>query len=306
MGQSTLQPPVAHLLARSRPSVAIGLVEQKQRAALTEELHASLAREAAWREEYADAMQRQNVQLQEFEHRVFNGLQLVVSMLILQGLKATPESAAQLSIAAGRVTALGQVHQVIHSLDGRKTVEFKEYLQRLCEGLSSLLCGEQAAHAIDVQCGELELPAALGMPLGLIVNELITNAAKYAKGNIAVRVEIGAAGSHALSVLDDGAGLPDGFDPAKSRGLGMKIVLALVREIGGELHVFQGENARGTRFTVTFRSSEAETGIANTRDRERKRSRDDDYDGVLFLHFGHKHATTSFDRPHSDWSQGSD
>jgi two-component sensor histidine kinase len=277
MGNTT-SPPVSHLVPR--PSVASGSVEQGQRAALTEELHTALARESGWRQEYADAVQRQRVQLQEFEHRVFNGLQMVVGMLALQGQRATPETARQLSVASGRVAALGHVHRQLHSLDDKENVAFKEYLKNLCEGLSKLLFEEQARHAIVLQCGDLELPAVIGMPLGLIANELITNSAKHSRGNIVVRVEAVSPDGHSLSVSDDGPGLPVGFDPAKGKGLGMKIVLALVKQIGGELHVCRGDDGRGARFTVKFYLSETGTGI------ERKPRRNEGYDGVLFVHIG--------------------
>jgi two-component sensor histidine kinase len=67
-------------------------------------------------------------------------------------------------------------------------------------------------------------------------------------------------GSHSLSVLDDGPGLPTGFDPAKSKGLGMKIIKLLVRQIDGELHIFRGGYCCGARFTITFRSTADDTG----------------------------------------------
>jgi two-component system, sensor histidine kinase PdtaS len=237
------------------------------------ELRASIAREEeALRKKYGELLQRQRRQLQEFEHRVFNGLQLVASMLVLQSLRATPETAAQLSIAAGRVAAVGRVHKRLHSLDGQDYVEFKEYLQHLCADLSSLLFEEQAGSAIVVQCANFTLPAALGIPLGLIVNELVTNSAKHAKGNITVRVETTSPPSHSLSVSDDGPGLSAVFNPAKSEGLGMRIVLSLVKEIGGELHVFPGDNGRGTRFTVTFRSSENKADVLESFGREQRRA----------------------------------
>jgi two-component sensor histidine kinase len=237
------------------------------------ELHAPIAREEeASRKKYGELLQSQRRQLQEFEHRDFNGLQLVASMLVLQSLRATPETAVQLSIAAGRVAAVGRVHRRLHSLDGQDNVEFKEYLQHLCADLSSLLFEEQADFAIVVQCANLTLPTALGIPLGLIVNELITNSAKYAKGNITVRVETTSPAGHSLSVLDDGPGLPAVFNPAKSEGLGMRIVLSLVREIGGELHIFPGDNGRGTRFTVTFSSSENEANVLESCGREQRRA----------------------------------
>jgi two-component system, sensor histidine kinase PdtaS len=90
------------------------------------------------------------------------------------------------------------------------------------------------------------------IPLGFIVNELITNSAKYAKSNITVRLETAPAVGHSLSVLDDGPGLPTGHDPTESKGLGMKIISSLVKQIGGNLQIGRGKNDRGARFTVTF------------------------------------------------------
>ncbi len=68
-------------------------------------------------------------------------------------------------------------------------MEFKQYLQHLCEDLSGLLFQEGARHAIVVEGADCEIPTALGIPLGFIVNELITNSAKYAKGTITVRLK---------------------------------------------------------------------------------------------------------------------
>jgi two-component system, sensor histidine kinase PdtaS len=131
-------------------------------------------------------------------------------------------------------------------------VKFKKYLTHLCTDLSGLLFREGTKRAIVVKGANVEIPTTLGIPLGFIVNELITNSAKYAKGNITVRVETTSPPCHSLSVLDDGPGLPAGFDPAKSKGLGMKIVLSLVKQIGGELHILRGDNGRGAHLRVTF------------------------------------------------------
>jgi two-component sensor histidine kinase len=74
---------------------------------------------------------------------------------------------------------------------------------------------------------------------------------KYAAGKISVRIETASA-VHLLSVIDDGPGLPEGFDPAASKGLGMKIVRSLVRQIGGTMQFAPGEGGRGTCFSVSF------------------------------------------------------
>jgi len=234
---------------------AVGLDTREQRLVneLRAELLAARAREAALLREKQDLSQRQVMLAQEFEHRLLNGLQLIVSLLSLQSRAAsTPEVAVQLTIAARRVTALGRVHRQLHLLDHQDNVEFKEYLQHLCEDLSGLLLQEGTGCALVVEGADCEIPTELAIPVGIIVNELITNSVKYAKGNITVRVETTSPACHALSVSDDGPGLPAGFDPVKSKGLGMKIVLSLVKQIGGELHILAGDNGRGAHFRVTF------------------------------------------------------
>jgi two-component sensor histidine kinase len=101
---------------------------------------------------------------------------------------------------------------------------------------------------------KVEPPTAFAVPLAFIVSELATNSAKYSEGSITVRFETKSPSSHSLSVLDRGPGLPKGFDPSKSKGLGMKIVLSLAKQIGGELDISSDGNSRGARFTITFDS----------------------------------------------------
>ncbi len=228
--------------------------EQKPYDSLAAELQAALGREKVLLRNQDDLMQRQGMLAQEFEHRLINGLQLIASLLSLQSRAATPEAAAQLNIAARRVAALGRVHHQLHLLDHEDKVEFKRYLQNLCEDLSGLLFQERPGHAIVVEGAEVEIPTAFAIPLGFIVNELVTNSAKYASGHITVRLEAAVPSGHSLSVSDDGPGLQAGFDPARSKGLGMKIVQSLVKQIGGGLHISAGDNGRGAGFTIVFRS----------------------------------------------------
>jgi two-component sensor histidine kinase len=225
---------------------------------LSAELQAARIREAALLRDMADLAQRQAMLAQEFEHRLINGLQLISSLLSLQSrAAASPDAAAQLNIAAQRVSALGRVHRRLHLLDHQDHVQFKPYLHHLCEDLSRLLCEETGDCTILVESAAVEIPTSFAIPLGFIVNELITNAVKYARGTIVVRFETSSAG-HALSVADEGPGLPGGFKPSESKGLGMKIVTALVKQIGGALQVGAG-GGRGTRMTVTFGGSASAT-----------------------------------------------
>jgi two-component sensor histidine kinase len=233
--------------------------EQAQYAALIAELQAARAREEAWLREKSDLFRRQDMLTQEFEHRLINSLQIIVSLLSLQSRTASPEAAAQLTVAARRIASFGRVHRSLHLLDHQESVEFKQYLRQLCEDLSGLLFQGENDRTIVVEGATIDIPTMFAVPLGFIVNELITNSAKYAKNNIIVRLETTPTIGHSLSVLDDGPGLPAGFDPAESKGLGMKIISSLVKQIGGKLQIAPGANDRGAGFTVTFCSARLAT-----------------------------------------------
>ncbi len=228
---------------------------QRQSDALAAELRKAHGREQVLLTEKHDLSQHQAMLAEEFEHRLMNSLQLISSLLSLQSKAATtPETANQLNIASLRVAALGRVHHRLHLLDHEKTVEFGQYLKNLCEDLTGLLFENKDGFAITCESTKADIPTEFAIPLGFLVNELITNASKYAVGNITVRFENISPARHSLSVTDDGPGLPADFDPSKSKGLGMKIVRTLVKQVGGELYFANGENGDGTIFTVMFHS----------------------------------------------------
>jgi len=190
----------------------------------------------------------------EADHRLMNALQTVVSLLSLQSRAAqSPEASKQLTIAANRVAMIARVHRRLHSFDGVEVVVFKKYIEDLCHDFAVMLSPHgRPEKSIAVQVAEVALPVATGIPLGFIVSELITNAAKHGKGNISVRLEMHAEKGYALSVTNDGSALPEGFDPAACKGLGMKIIRSFVGKIGGELRFGPADNGAGTRFTVLF------------------------------------------------------
>ena len=216
------------------------------------ELAAALVREQELVREKSALLLRQGILAQEFEHRLVNSLQVIASLLSLQGRAATNvEAAAQLTNAARRVAAFGRVHRRLHLLDHQKSVEFKQYLRHLCDDLADLLLTQGTGRTVIVAGTNVRLPAALAIPLGFVVSELITNSSKYATGNITVRIERSVT-AHSLSVSDGGPGLPAEYDPAASNGLGMKIIQSLVKQVGGTLQFAPGDDGRGTLATVAF------------------------------------------------------
>ena len=217
-------------------------------------VQAGLVRERALRRQRDELIEQLETLSSESSHRLLNGLQMVVSLLSLQIRASTnPEVALRLTEAANRVAMIERVHRHLHRFDGEPTVAFMQYLEVLCREYSALRSSKaRSDQAIVVEGIEVELPTATAIPLGFIVNEMITNATKYGRGRVIVTLKPNAEKGYALSVFSDGPSLPDGFDPAACKGLGMKIILSLVRQIGGELRFGSGETNQGARFTVLF------------------------------------------------------
>jgi len=128
----------------------------------TAELQQLLAREAALQQEIKDLLRRQSAQAEEFDHRLLNSIQMIVSLLSAQSRIASPEASAQLTIALNRIIAFGHVHRQLHLLDHQEQVEFKQYLERLCEDLSGLIFSDSSADTIVVQGTSCKIPTSLG------------------------------------------------------------------------------------------------------------------------------------------------
>ena len=217
-------------------------------------LHEALAREEVLLREKNAMVLEQETLRRESDHRLLNGLQLVVSLLSLQSRTApTPEAAAQLSIAANRVATIERIHRRLHNNDGARVVAFKKYLEEFCQDFSGITrSADDSEPAIRVEGKEILLPAATAIPLGFIVNELLTNAMKYGEGRVCVTLDAYPGGGHVVSVSNAGPPLPQGFDPAASKGLGMKIIRSFAQKIGGKLIFARDEDDQGAQFSVLF------------------------------------------------------
>lgn len=218
------------------------------------QLREALARDDVLLRQKDELIQNQALLSEESDHRLLNELQMIVSLLSLQSrASANAEVASQLAAAADRIATIGRMHRRLHYCDGVQSVAFKQFCDDLCRDFSTMLSAEQRPERIIVVEGiEIKLPSVTAIPLGFIVNELITNAVKYGKGRITIRLERNPGKGYALSVTNDGPSLPEGFDPATGKGMGMRIIRSFVKRIGGELRIGRGDNNQGTRFTVLF------------------------------------------------------
>jgi two-component sensor histidine kinase len=198
------------------------------------------------------ALERQEVLLKEMSHRVKNSLMIVSSMLQLQASAVgDPALTPYLEEAAHRVSAVAKAHDQLFQGSHVERLDLGKYVEAVCKDLAAGVA--QCVIHTDAQ-HEIEISTDRAISAALIVNELITNGAKYAYpdgagGKIWVKVaRIGDKVS--ISVRDEGAGLPPDFDRAKPKGLGMRIITAFVAQLGGTLEI----NARqpGTEFVVTI------------------------------------------------------
>ena len=217
-------------------------------------LREALARDDVLLRQKDELIQNQALLSKESDHRLLNDLQVIVSLLSLQSrASVNSEVASQLAAAADRVATIGRMHRRLHYCDGVQSVAFKQFLDDLCCDFSTMLSSVQDLERVIVVEGiDIMLSSVTAIPLGFIVNELITNAGKYGKGRITVRLERNHGKGYELSVSNEGQSLPEGFDPAASKGMGMRIIRSFVERIGGALRIGRCDNDQGTRFTVQF------------------------------------------------------
>jgi len=188
---------------------------------------------------------RQAELFDELNHRVKNNLAMVASLLQLQARGSRDEVRSELTKAAARVQSIAEVHSALTRDAGADTVDFGTYLKDLCESLrSTLVIEDGVALGVEAEPATLQVDAAI--PLGMVVNELVTNAVKYAypngeRGPIDVGFKRDGA-QLVLTVRDQGQGLP-GEAERREGGLGMRLVRSLVEQVGGELIIRDGPGA---------------------------------------------------------------
>jgi two-component sensor histidine kinase len=174
----------------------------------------------------------------EVHHRVKNSLQLVQGMLGLQARAAAgSEAAAPLSESAARVRTIAALHDRLYRTNAGLEVEVAPYLEGLAEDLRASVVSEREGRQIHLDVDAATWGAAEVTTLGLVLTELVTNALKYGRGPVHVSFRQPPAGQAVLVVEDEGPGLPADFDPARSRGLGMRLVTGLLGGRGGGLKI---------------------------------------------------------------------
>ncbi|WP_213774481.1 response regulator [Bradyrhizobium sp. dw_78] len=209
------------------------------------EVHAS-------RDRYAALAAEREVLLREVNHRVGNSLQIIASLLHLQASSAAQDDVkAALTNAMGRVAAVAQVHRRLYTSHDLKSVLLNQYLDALLEDLRRSAEGNRMSR-LTLKAEPVEIDPDRAVAIGIIVNELVMNAVKYAypDGAGPIHIELATQGDDVvLSITDDGVGVNAKADP-RSTGMGQRIVSAMAAKL--DAGVERDANHDGTRIVVRF------------------------------------------------------
>jgi two-component sensor histidine kinase len=207
-----------------------------------------------------DDLRRVNARLEllirEVHHRVSNSLQLVLSFVAMQANQADdPRVHAALDDIQNRIKAISEVHQRLYTREDLTTIDLDEYLAHLVGNLRESLAERSGRVQLELTAEPVEVVPDTAVSIGVIVNELIANALKYAfeqgrDGRIAVDLSARDGAGFAITVEDDGAGMDTESAP-QGTGLGTRIVKAMARGLGSELTLLERDRGTAWQLVVT-------------------------------------------------------
>jgi two-component sensor histidine kinase len=223
---------------------------QKARDQAEAEVHAS-------RDRYAALAAERELLLREVNHRVGNSLQIIASLLHLQANSATQDDVkAALTNAMGRVAAVAQVHRRLYTSQDLKSVMLNQYLDALLDDLRRSAEGNRMSR-LTLKAEPIEIDPDRAVAIGIVANELVMNAVKYAypDGAGPIHIDLRADGNDiVLTVSDDGVGTNGKADP-RSTGMGQRIVSAMATKL--EATAERDPNHAGTRIVLRFARTKA-------------------------------------------------
>ncbi|WP_224490310.1 sensor histidine kinase [Robertkochia flava] len=202
-----------------------------------------------------DSLVEKDSLLKEIHHRVKNNLQMVSSLLNLQS-KNTRSRAAINALEEGqrRVKAMALIHQKLYQNDDLSVIEMQEYIESLVASIHSVFKKEGYQTNIHIAAEKTKLDVDRAIPIGLILNELVSNSFKYAfaenkEGNIYITLQ-NKGEEYAFEYKDDGKGLPDDFEQTSIGSMGLRLIRRLANQLRSNLQI--DTEASGARFWFNF------------------------------------------------------
>lgn len=196
--------------------------------------------------------------VKEIHHRVKNNLQIVISLLNTQSAYLENGDALDaIKNSQHRMQTISLIHQKLYQSENLSTIDMSVYIRELIEYLSESFSNDKKV-VMNTNISPVKLDVSQAVPLGLILNEAISNSIKYAfnkekSGFIDILLEPAEEGKYLLCISDNGVGLPEGFDMDNTNSLGMSLMFGLTQQLDGE---FLLQNRNGLKVCVTFKPME--------------------------------------------------
>jgi PAS domain S-box-containing protein len=224
---------------------------------LYEQAQQELAERKRTEERIQASLTEKEVLLKEIHHRVKNNLQVISSLLDMQSLSIeTPAAIQALQDSRSRVRTMAYVHERLYQSEDLVSIDVTDFVASLTSHLLGVYEEQASAISLVQQIDSISLDLDTAIPCGLIINELVSNALKYAfppesieGGEIRIRLSSLPEGELELMVSDNGVGLSEDIEPLATKSLGLRLVTMLTQQLQGTVEL---DRSRGTTFRIKF------------------------------------------------------
>jgi PAS domain S-box-containing protein len=208
-----------------------------------------------------ESLKEKEILLQEVNHRVKNNLQVILSLFALQGESTDdPERIAMLSEIRLRIQSMAMIHEKIYKSERLGQINFHQYVKDLTTEIFHTYSTSSGSVRLNLEVAPVSLEINRAVPFALILNELTSNALKYAftakeKGNLSISLKLEKDKLLLLTVCDDGVGIPKKIQFSKTKTLGLRLVRVLTHQLNGKAELKENpycKKSRGTMFVFRF------------------------------------------------------
>ena len=206
--------------------------------------------------ELSDSIEENKILFKEVHHRVKNNFQIISSLLNLQhGIEEDERGRKVLTDAQGRIQSMSLVHEMLYRKNEVKRISFNTYASELVDSIIKSFTGESVQIEFDIDSNDESFDLEVAVPLGLILNEAITNSVKYAfneliGGKILIQLKHVSDNNFSLRIKDNGIGIPEEFISGGKETLGIELINILSEQLGGSASF---KNAQGTEILIYFK-----------------------------------------------------
>jgi two-component sensor histidine kinase len=202
-----------------------------------------------------EALKEKETLLKEIHHRVKNNLQIISSLLNLQSHNLEDSQLIEIfQTGQSRIQSIALIHQKLYQNDEFTIIDIQEYIEHLSSKIIDTLLHPATEVRVQVKSHQILLDIDTAVPLGLIINELLTNSVKYAFTGMThgcIDIQISRLDEHGYKLLyaDSGCGLPEGLQLECAETLGSKLINILTRQLGGQIAYYTDQ---GAHFIIKF------------------------------------------------------